>query len=79
MFCDELKFWYFIEWPEEMKKRALKGKLRYSELISINYLEFVIIIISYNAILDAIKLLGKLSGIPHPKILILSNNTTVDS
>ena len=78
-FCKELHFWYFIEWPEEIKKRTLKSKVKHSELISINCLEFVIIIISYNAILDAIELLGKLSDIPHHKALILADNTAADS
>ena len=74
-----MQFWYFVEWPEEIKKRTLKAKIRHSELVSINCLEFVIIIISYNAILDAIELLGKLLGIPHPKALILADNAAVDS
>ena len=47
--------------------------------MSINCLEFVIIIISYNAVLDAIELLGKLPDAPHPKALILADNTVVDS
>jgi len=37
-FCDELQFWYFVEWPEEIKKRNLKAKIRHSELVSINCL-----------------------------------------
>ena len=78
-FCDELRFWYFLEWPDNIKKRTLKAKVKHSELVSINCLEFVIIIVSYNAILDAIELLGKLHNIPHPKSLILSDNTSADS
>ena len=53
--------------------------MRHSELVSINCLEFVIIIISYNAVLDAIDLMDKLRGIPHPKALILADNTAADS
>ena len=71
--------WYFIEWLKEIKQRTLKANLRHLELISITCLEFVIVIISYNAILDSIKLLGKLLGKTHPKILILANITTIDS
>ena len=78
-FCDELRFWYFLEWPDNIKKRKLKAKVKHSELVSINCLEFVIIIVSYNAILDAIELLGRLHNIPHPKSLILSDNTAADS
>ena len=61
------------------KNRTLKAKTKHSQLVSINCLEFVIIIISYNAILDAIELLGKLVGIPHPKSLILADNTAANS
>ena len=35
--------------------------------------------IKNNAILDAIELLGKLAGIPHPKALIQADNTAADS
>ena len=59
-FCDELQFWYFVECREDIQKRNLTAEIRHSELIFINCIEFVIIIISYNAILDAIKLLVKL-------------------
>ena len=78
-FCDELGFWYFIEWPDMIKARTIKAKIKHSELVSINCLEFVIIIISYNAVLDAIELLGVLTEIPHPKTLILADNTAADS
>ena len=78
-FYEELQFRYFIQWPEEIKKRTLKAKVRYSELISINFLEFISIIISCNAIPDAIELLGKLAGTPHPKAIILADNTAIDS
>ena len=44
----------------------------------INCLEFAIIIISYNTVLDAIELLGKLLKVPYPKALILVDNTVVD-
>jgi len=49
------------------------------ELVSTNCLEFIIIIIFYNAILDIIKLLRKLLGMPYPKALILADNTAADS
>ena len=47
--------------------------------MSINCLEFVIIIISYNTILDAIELLAFAKGVLHPKSLILSDNIAADS
>ena len=74
-----MQFWYFIECPEEIKKEVLKAKVRRLELVSINCLEFVIIIISCNAILDAIELLEKLAGMSHPKALILADNVAADS
>ena len=78
-YCDEFQFWYYIPWPEEIKQRTLKGKRKHSELISINCLEFIIIIISYNAVLDAIELLGYVANVPHPKSLILADNKSADS
>ena len=78
-YYDEFQFWYYIAWPEEIRQRTLKGKGKYSELISINCLEFVIIIISYNPVLDAIELLGYAATVPHLKTLILADNKSADS
>ena len=44
-----------------------------------DYLEYVIVIIFYNAVLDTIGLLGFYCEVPYPKSLILANNKTVDS
>ena len=58
----------------EIQQRILKGKGKHSERISINYLDFIIIIISYNAVLDTIELLGCAINVSYPKTLILADN-----
>ena len=78
-FCDEFQFWYYVSWPDCIRERTLKGKGNRSKLISINCLEYVIIILSYNAVLDAIELLGFCTNIPHPKSKILCDNKTADT
>ena len=78
-FCDEFQLQYYILLPQYIKQRILKGKGKYSELISINCLEFIIIIISYNTVLDAIELLGYVVNIPYLKAFILANNKSSNS
>ena len=47
--------------------------------MSINCLEFSVVIISYSAVLDAIELLGYCADSPHSKYLIFSDNTAAES
>ena len=62
-----------------MQQRTLKGKGKHSEPISINWLEFIIIVISYNTVLDAIELVEYVTNMPHSKALILADNKFADS
>ena len=50
-----------------------------SKLVSINYLEYVIIIISHNIVLNTITITGYVLNIEYPKILILFNNRLASS
>ena len=49
----DLKIWWYMEWPEEIQQRNIKHfKVKYCDyktgkLISINLLEFAVIIINY--------------------------------
>ena len=79
VFSDEFCFGYYIELLVEIIERTLKRKRRHNKLVSINCLELVIIIISYNAILDTIELLGLAKDVPHSKSKILSDNKIADS
>ena len=78
-FSDDFKFWCYLPWSEEIKSKTIKGSGKHSELVSINFLEFAVIIISYCAVLDAIELLGCKQDVLHQKVLILSDNTIADS
>ena len=78
-YCDELGFWYYIEWPKSVEQRTLRHiNNKSSQLITINSLEYATIILSYNAVLDALDLL-KVNPPPHPKALIKCDNTTADT
>ena len=68
-FYEEFQFWYFIPWPEEIKRNTLKGRLKHSELVPMNCLKFVVVIISYNLVLDAIEILGYYVDTAHSKSL----------
>jgi len=53
-YCPELKFWFFLEWPDFVKSKTLKAfkvvaKINHDAFISINLLEFVTVIILYMA------------------------------
>ena len=78
-FCEEFQFWYFIPRPEKIKLKTLKDGLKHSELVSINCLEFEVVIISYNVVIDAIELLCYCEDTPQSKSLILSDNTAAYS
>ena len=47
--------------------------------MSINFLEFVVISLSCNAVLDSFEMLHQCSGVLQPKALILSDDIAVDS
>ena len=78
-FSNEFRFSFFIVWPEDIKKSTIKVKKKYSKFISINFIEFVIIIIACNEVLDAIELLGYYTQVLYSKALIESYNTLATS
>ena len=50
-FCLDLKFWWQLDWPEEIYSKTLKfvRNNKKGELISINLLEYATILITYAA------------------------------
>ena len=78
-FFPELKFWYYVQWLPEVVRRAIKFmKKKFPELISVNWLEHATILLSYNALLDAIQT-SKEQHLPHPKSFARVDSTTSDT
>ena len=79
----DLKFFWFFEWPVDIKKRTLKGdfKVRINiekdKFISINLLEYLTIIISYAGAIQALR--DKKISMDYPLISIDSDNTSAVS
>lgn len=71
----DLKFWWHIEFPEEIKRQMLlyrKDKEDYT-LISIKVLEFVAVIINYCATLNMTSTTSRTTD-PHPVVLNIMDN-----
>ena len=64
-----INFQYYISQRKVIKKNTNKSEFEYSELVSVNYLEFIIIILSHNIDLDIVN----------PNIIIISKNIIADS
>ena len=82
-YSTDLSFWWFVEWPDYVKRKTIKYFIKYyhgvqSTRLSINLLEYVAIIISFAAAITKLH-----QGIdlpqPYPSILIFSDNTTAIS
>ena len=77
----ELQFWFYIEWPEDIKKRTLKHfkrtiKIDHEKFTSINLLEYVTILVLYAAATQAVQDNKRLSKNEYPTIKIMSDNTS---
>ena len=78
-YSSDLKFWWFIEWPQKILNKTLnsfqrKYKNLKGNIVSINLLEYATIIISYAAAHFTFSLDSTLSLHPHPLINIESDN-----
>ena len=76
----KLRFWYHIQFPEQIVRHTLKhlpdGKS--ADFVSINVLEFVIVIINYCAALVAV-LTENVTEDPYPVLLNVVDNTSAHS
>ena len=80
-FSVKMQFWWYIEWPETVRKRTLlfisqRGDKR---LISINVLEYATIIINYIASTHYFTVVSPDAGDPYPVVLIEADNTSAES
>ena len=76
----KLKLWYFVSFPKDVVLRTLKHLKNNKDknLISINVLEFVIVIINYCAAWTVVAA-GQVTDDPHPVLLNAVDNTSAHS
>jgi hypothetical protein len=72
-----LGFWWHIHFPDKVVQRTLQFKTSNNNgmLLSINVLEFVMVIINYCAALHVVQK-SPITDYPHPVILIVTNNSS---
>ena len=80
-FSLDLGFWWFFEWPTEIKKLTLKHfrtsvRIDQNKFISINLLEYLTIIITYAGAIAALKQSKLISTQPYPVLSLASDNTS---
>ena len=75
-----MKFWWYIEWPEEIRRHTLLyiQNNKDGKLISINALEYAGIIITYVASTHYF-LQHPRTDDPHPIALLMADNTIAES
>jgi hypothetical protein len=80
-YCPELKFWWYFEWPEEIRLRTLKY-VRNNEkgiLIDINVLEYAAILINFIIATYFFRHTKYLDIDPHPIVLLRGDNTASEA
>ncbi len=75
-YSTDLKFWWHINWPEQVQARAAKA--RTNEMISINALEYAAIIINLVATTSTI-LASPSDQDPYPTVLYFTDNVTLEA
>ena len=77
----EMNFWWYIEWPESVRRQTLKyvKNDKNNTLISINVLEYAAGIIEFIAALHYFKTYHTDKTDPHPTVLLYADNTTAES
>lgn len=84
-FSLDLAYWWYIEWPKEIRQRTLKHFIfkkkdpSTGELISINLLEFATIVINYIISSLCLQIYPDITTDPYPSLLNHSDNTTAIS
>jgi hypothetical protein len=78
-YSSDLGFWWHIEWPPDIRERTLRHKRNNidNKLISINQLEYAVILINYVAASWRITTLA--TSNPHPMVRIELDNTTSEA
>jgi hypothetical protein len=77
----DMKFWWYIEWPEEVQRQTLKyiKNNKDQKLISINVLEYAGVIINYIASTHYFREHKNDPEDPYPTVLLYADNTTAEA
>jgi hypothetical protein len=74
-----LKFWFTVDWPDTIKRRTIRHlKAKDQHLISINLLEYAVVILGLAASILAWNELPEQKP-QHPLLLLFTDNTTAES
>ena len=80
-FSKDMMFWWYLEWPEEIRRRTLLHIKNNDDgkLISINVLEYAALIINYVASCYYFIHHSPSTADPYPVVLLYADNTTAES
>ena len=84
-FSLDLAYWWYIEWPEEIREKTLKYYIikkrdpSTGELISINLLEFAVIVVNYLISSLCLNDNPDITTDPYPSLINHADNTTAVS
>ena len=80
-FSYELGFWWYLEWPENIKRHTLKfvASNKDGDLVTINALEYASLIINYIAATHVLVHVWPSTADPHPTVLLYADNTAAES
>ena len=77
----DMKFWWYIEWPEKIKSCTLKFVYtnKDGKLVTINALEYASLIVNYAAATFVLLRVMRSSKDPHPAVLLYADNRTAEA
>ena len=77
----DMKFWWYIEWPENIRKCTLKFVYtnKDGKLVTINALEYASLIINYAAATFILSHVMRSPRDPHPVVLLYADNRTAEA
>ena len=82
-YSERLGFWWYIEWPEEVRRRTIRFittiQTASGRLVSINVLEYAAMIITYVASYYVMILLKPSTSDPYPLLALWADNTTAEA
>ena len=80
-YCPELGFWWYIEWPDAIRRRTLRfvKNNKSGKLIDINQLEYATQIMTNVICYQRVLQLGLLELDPHPHVLYKGDNSCSES
>jgi len=80
-FSIDMKFWWYIEWPDAIQKRTLRfiKNNKNNQLISINVLEYAALILNFVATTHYFRYSHHDASDPYPTSLLYADNSTCEA